>query len=89
MVTSSELRTDSGNLTTGIQDATVTLRKDAPYSVIIEGHNIAPWQTKTTQFDLGTQGGKLHIQIYPTSNVTEGDAEFMIEVPQLKSTYDK
>ncbi|WP_432782867.1 Ig-like domain-containing protein [Vibrio parahaemolyticus] len=89
LVTSSELRTDSGNLATGIQDATVTLRKDAPYSVIIEGHTIAPGQTKTIQFDLGNQGGKLHIPIYPASNVTEGDAEFMIEVPQLKSIYDK
>ncbi|HFI9381086.1 TPA: Ig-like domain-containing protein [Vibrio parahaemolyticus] len=89
LVTSSELRTDSGNLATGIQDATVTLRKDAPYSVFIEGHSIAPGQTKTIQFDLGTQGGKLHIPIYPASNVTEGNAEFMIEVPQLKSIYDK
>ncbi|MGI2184456.1 Ig-like domain-containing protein [Shewanella oncorhynchi] len=89
LVTSSELRTDSGNLATGMQDATVTLRKDAPYSVIIEGHTIAPGETKNIQFDLDEQGGKLFLPVYPASNVTEGNADFMIEIPQLKSIYDK
>ncbi|MCZ4310196.1 Ig-like domain-containing protein [Vibrio pomeroyi] len=88
LVTSSELRTDSGNLATGEQVAVVTLRDDAPYSIVIEGQIIAPGQSQSVTFDLGTTGGKLYIPINLGESHKLGNAEFMIEVPQLKSIYD-
>lgn len=88
LVTSSELRTDSGNLATGLQSATVTIRVDAKYPVIIENTIFNPGDTKVIDFDLGTQGGKLNIPVYPAADGINGSADFMIEVPQLKSIYD-
>ncbi|NMV28095.1 hypothetical protein HKB32_02815, partial [Vibrio parahaemolyticus] len=80
-VTSSELRTDSGNLATGLQDALVTLRSDAPFGLMVEGVEVSPGQTKSIQLDLGDLGGKLDVPIYPSSN-SEGIASFMLEVPE-------
>lgn len=88
LVTSSELRTDSGNLATGLQNAIISLRSDAPYSIYIGDNLISAGETKDIKFDLGDTGGKLNIPVYPGSNVKDGSAEFMIEIPQLKSIYD-
>ncbi|HBC3591550.1 TPA: DUF4165 domain-containing protein [Vibrio parahaemolyticus] len=86
-VTSSELRTDSGNLATGLQDALVTLRSDAPFGLMVEGVEVSPGQTKSIPLDLGDLGGKLDVPIYPSSN-SEGIASFLLEVPELTSKYD-
>lgn len=86
-ITSSELRTDSGNLATGVQKALVTLRSDAPYSIMIEGVEISPGQTMNLDLDLGSLGGSLNVPIYP-ADTEEGLASFMLEVPELTSKYD-
>lgn len=86
-ITSSELRTDSGNLATGLQNALVTLRADAPYGIIIKNVVVLPGQTKSIQLDLGDFGGFLDVPIYPSSNKS-GIASFMLEIPGLSSKYD-
>ncbi|WIG71050.1 DUF4165 domain-containing protein (plasmid) [Photobacterium damselae] len=89
MITSSELRTDSGSIATGPQEGIVTVRSDAPYGVMIEGTHIEPGQTEKVMFNMKGATGRLEVPIYPDKNVKEGKAEFMLDVQQLRSIYDK
>lgn len=88
VITSDTLHTESGNLATGNQDALVTLRPDAPFPISVNGEVINPGETKALTFDLGNVGGKLNIPVSSADNEAEGIADFMLEIPELKSMYD-
>ncbi|ENP8454885.1 hypothetical protein C5F64_12545 [Photobacterium damselae subsp. damselae] len=89
MITSSELRTDSGSIATGPQEGIVTVRSDADYGVMIEGTHIEPGKTEKVMFNMQGATGKLEVPIYPDKNVKEGKAEFMLDIQQLRSIHDK
>lgn len=87
-ITSTELKLDDGRMATGPQFASITLKSNAAYPIVIQGQTIAPGQTKELTIDLGTEGGKLAIPIYPAEDNVEGAAEILFEIPQLTSAYD-
>ncbi|WP_256385038.1 Ig-like domain-containing protein [Photobacterium toruni] len=89
VITSSVLHTDSGNIATGPQEGIVTVRSDASFGVIINDQHVSPGETEHINFNLQGDEGKLEIPIYPDDNVKDGHAEFMFDVQQLRSLYDK
>ncbi len=89
VITSSVLHTDSGNIATGPQEGIVTVRSDASFGVIINEQHVGPGETEHIGFNLQGDSGKLELPIYPDSDVKDGHAEFMFDVQQLRSLYDK
>ena len=88
LVTSSLLRTDSGNLATGEQSGIATLSSEAPFSIYINNDVVSPGQSKNITIDLGASGSMLNIPVYPAESGKTGKAEFMIDLQELTSIYD-
>ncbi|WP_299022224.1 hypothetical protein [uncultured Photobacterium sp.] len=66
----------------------VPLSRDADFPIKIETTTIHPGQTRQLTIDLGENGSQaMHIPI-ETVYAAEGEAEIMVEVPQLTSRYD-
>ncbi|MDF4421896.1 Ig-like domain-containing protein [Vibrio parahaemolyticus] len=86
MIKSNVLRTDSGAIATGPQEVYFTLRADSPYSVKFAGAKIRPGETKVVTIDLG-ESGKIYTPVIPAESV-EGEAHFMLDIPQLRSKFD-
>lgn len=77
-----QLRRNDGSLAQGVQKANITVRSDAEYAINILGTVINPGETKEIQLDLGT-GENYTVPIFPASNGSTGQSNFIIEFPQL------
>ncbi|MCD9476330.1 DUF4165 domain-containing protein [Photobacterium carnosum] len=86
-IKSNVLRTDSGAIATGDQEVFFTLRSDSPYSVVFNGQNITPGETKMIKMNLGDTG-EINTFVTPIGNA-EGEANFMFDIPQLNSKFSK
>ncbi|EPR7484004.1 TPA: Ig-like domain-containing protein [Vibrio parahaemolyticus] len=86
MIESNELRTDSGAIATGPQEVHFTLRADSPYPVKFAGETIQPGETKVVSVDLG-ESGEIRSPVIPAEDL-EGEAHFMLDIPQLRSKFD-
>lgn len=88
-ITSNELKLDDGRMATGNQQAFVSLKSSAEFSVRVNGDVVVkPGETKEMSIDLGDSGGSLNIPIYPDVSGTEGVGSILFEIPQLSSKYD-
>lgn len=76
------LRKENGELAKGLQTGTITLRKDAAFSLTINGITVSPGESKEFQIDM-KNGEETLIPIFPSKGGISGDASFMIEFPQL------
>lgn len=85
-IKSNVLRTDSGAIAAGLQEVYFTLRSDSPYAVKFVGQTITPGETKVVNLDLG-DSGKIDTFVMPASKA-EGEANFMMDIPQLRSKYN-
>lgn len=86
VVESNTLRTETGSIAAGMQQMFFTLREDSPFAVNFAGVEIQPGQTKEINLDFG-EDGKISAPVIPIES-KEGVANFMIDIPQLKSKFD-
>lgn len=86
VVESNALRTDTGSIAAGPQQVFFTLREDSPFAVRFGGVDILPGQTKEINIDFG-DSGKIFAPVIPIESKA-GVANFMIDIPQLKSRFD-
>lgn len=86
LIESNVLRTDSGAIATGPQNVHFTLRADSPFPVQFAGAAIRPGETKVVSIDLG-ETGKISSPVIPLE-AKEGEAHFMLDIPQLRSKFD-
>ncbi|HHT5706206.1 TPA: Ig-like domain-containing protein [Raoultella planticola] len=78
-----QLRRNDGSLVQGVQTANITVRSDANYAINILGTIIQPGETKEIQIDLGA-GVNSTVPIFPATNGSTGQSDFIIEFPQIK-----
>lgn len=76
------LRRKDGQLATGVQNAILTVRRDAQYGINLNGTAAAPGESKNLMLDLGL-GDPRTFPIYPTESGKTGTSEFIIEIPEL------
>lgn len=81
------LTTEGGQVATGPQDYLVTLRKDAAFSVYVDGTEVLPGSTRQFIVDLGDGQENVIIPIV-TKHLQEGNGMVMVEIPRLKSKYE-
>lgn len=79
----SQLRKQDGSIATGVQDAVLTVRKDAAFGVTVNGVSAAPGESKTIQLDLGLGDGR-SFPIFPAISGVSGTSEFMLNIEELK-----
>jgi hypothetical protein len=80
------LRTGEGHLASGPQNIFFTLRSDAQYDIIVGGQRVSAGQT--VQFTATpVEDGSLQIDIYPAEGKV-GKASFLIDVPEINSSYE-
>lgn len=86
-----QLVLDNGQVATGIQEASITNRSNSDFAITIRSNTqeieVPRGETKTLQVDLGNAGEILNVDVYPAESNKEGIAEFLFEIPQLKSIY--
>lgn len=85
-VISNSLRTDNGNLVSGLQEMIVTVRGDSELGVVVAGTPVSVGETKVINFNVENNEGKLNIPIYPLNSQPNlhGAANFMIEILSLQ-----
>ncbi|ECI5072479.1 TPA: Ig-like domain-containing protein, partial [Escherichia coli] len=79
----SQLRKKDGSIATGLQDAVLTVRKDAAFGVTVNGVSAMPGESKELQLDLGL-GDSRSFPIFPAVSGLTGRSEFMINIEELK-----
>lgn len=83
---------ETGQLATGVQTAEFGVANNATYSLVVGADSgdvvVRPGETKTIQIDLGTEGERLDIHIYPAVANAEAEAQFLFSIPQLRSIYN-
>ncbi|USD58838.1 DUF4165 domain-containing protein [Vibrio sp. SCSIO 43140] len=83
---------ETGQLATGVQTAEFSVANNATYSLVVGADSgdvvVRPGETKTIQIDLGTEGERLDIHIYPAVANAEAEAQFLFSIPQLRSIYN-
>ena len=79
----SQLRKKDGSIATGLQDAVLTVRKDAAFGVTVNGVSAAPGESKNIQLDLGL-GDSRSFPIFPSVSGISGTTEFMVNIEELK-----
>lgn len=79
----SQLRKQDGAIATGLQDAVLTVRKDAAFGVTVNGVSAAPGESKNLQLDLGL-GDSRSFPIFPAISGVTGVSEFMINIEELR-----
>lgn len=83
------LITGFGQIATGVQLAEVQLSTDStiPINVRIgERHlQVEPGMIRSVPIDLGSEGGRLDVEIYPALKDVEGRADYLLSIPQLTS----
>ncbi|MHA0346757.1 hypothetical protein ACXY88_23890, partial [Escherichia coli] len=72
-----------GSIATGLQDAVLTVRKDAAFGVTVNGVSAMPGESKELQLDLGL-GDSRSFPIFPAVSGLTGRSEFMINIEELK-----
>ncbi|EKL4397962.1 hypothetical protein JGA82_24215, partial [Salmonella enterica subsp. enterica serovar London] len=77
------LRKTNGEIAKGVQNATLTVRKDAAFGIKFNGAQAAPGESVEVQIDMG-QGDNLLLPVYPSENGKVGTSEFMIQIDELK-----
>ncbi|MGV7963849.1 Ig-like domain-containing protein [Photorhabdus tasmaniensis] len=77
------LRKTNGEIAKGIQNATLTVRKDAAFGIKFNGVQAAPGESADVSIDMG-QGENLLMPIYPAESGKVGTSEFMIQIDELK-----
>lgn len=78
------LRRKDGQLATGVQNAILTVRRDAQYGINLNGTAAMPGESKELVLDLGL-GDTRTFPIYPAESGKTGTSEFIIEIPELSS----
>ena len=79
----SQLRKADGSIATGLQDAVLTVRKDAQFGVTVNGVTAVPGESKNLQLDLGL-GDSRSFPIFPAESGKTGRSEFMINIEELR-----
>ncbi|WP_435000245.1 hypothetical protein ACRZ5S_22675 (plasmid) [Vibrio scophthalmi] len=83
------LITGFGQIATGVQLAEVQLSTDStiPINVRVgERHlQVEPGMIRSVPIDLGSEGGRLDVEIYPALKDVEGRADYLLSIPQLTS----
>ncbi|MDX7719431.1 Ig-like domain-containing protein [Aeromonas caviae] len=74
--------TDGGTQSRGPQTGYITLRRDANFSVMFNGTQIAPGETKDIVIPLD-QTGEANLPVWPAEPGVDGKASFMIDIPQV------
>lgn len=74
--------TDGGTQSRGPQAGYITLRSDAAFSVIFNGQQVQPGETKDVVIPLDVQGSA-KLPVWPATSGVTGKANFMIDIPQL------
>ncbi|MEZ8028330.1 Ig-like domain-containing protein [Enterovibrio norvegicus] len=82
VIRSNILRTEDGNLATGLQTIFFTVRSDAAFGITVEGKDIAPGETSSIEYNIDNTGGKVELPIN-LSSPGEGSADFMMEIYDL------
>jgi len=77
------LRKTNGEIARGLQNATLSVRKDASFGIAFNGAEAAPGEAVNVNIDAG-QGDTLLLPIFPSENGKTGLAEFMIQIDELK-----
>ncbi len=77
------LRKTNGEIAKGLQNATLSVRKDANFGIVFNGAEAAPGESVNVNIDMG-MGDNLLMPVYPSENGKTGAAEFMIQIDELK-----
>lgn len=84
---------ETGQRATGIQTAEFSVANVAEYPLVVGTTSgdvtVRPGETKTIQIDLGTEGEKLDLHIFPADENVEAEAQFLFSIPQLRSIYNE
>lgn len=78
----SVLRKENGEIAKGVQRGTLTVRRDAAFSITINSVSARPGETVEISIDMGI-GEEVLVPIFPAENGKTGTASFLIEFPQL------
>ena len=88
--TEEHLITGFGQIATGLQMAEIQLSTDStiPINVTVGGRDVVvePGMIRGISIDLGTEGGRLEVEIFPGQKNYEGRADYLLSIPQLTST---
>ena len=87
MLVTDPLRTEEGYIARGEQAGVVTLRSDAEYPIMILGQIVNPGQTVEVKLQPESDGS-LSVPIYPSVPGQSGSADFMLELPQITTTFE-
>ena len=79
----SVLRKTNGEIARGVQQAMLTVRKDAKFGITFNGVSAAPGESVPVDIDMG-QGNEMLIPIFPTESGRSGESQFMIEIAELQ-----
>ncbi len=75
------VKNKNGTLARGLHTASVTIRRDAAFGVVVNGLPIAPGETKELVINL--VNGNALVEMWPLTPGVSGDANYMIYLPQL------
>lgn len=77
--------TDSlGRVARGLHNVYVTVKDTAPYSLVVQGQEIKPGETKTIAVNLSTTGNRLSIPVHPSSGQIAGVAEYEVVINNIR-----
>lgn len=76
------LRKLNGEIAQGVQDGTLTVRKDASFGITFNGVTASPGQTVPISIDMAN-GNEVMLPIYPSESSITGDSQFIIEISEL------
>lgn len=82
-VETNELRDHNGQLITDELRVIITLRDDAAFPIIAEGHLIYPGESHDFIHDMKGNGGRMQLPISAGESSKEARAAFMVEIPNV------
>ncbi len=90
ILTERALTLENSMLATGDQQGEITNNATSDFPIRIQTKTgwveVVPGQTKDIVIDLGN-GEPLYVEVYPVSNNSNGHADFLFNLPQLRSAY--